>query len=405
MARYSATYVEIFQDTMRRCPEVPVTEFIKEDFTIEPAPGTCKVTITNADTLSACSPGDIALNFASGWTPGGGVLKGTTAQEENICQRSQLYRSLTCEAAKPFYADNRRMPNISTNAMLLSRDVKVIKDANFNLLAEPFDIDVLTVAAPRLTDGMPCSQQELDIVLKSRIYAIVKTLIAKGYRRAILGAWGCGAYRNDPVVIARLFHQALDKYAGYFDEVIFAIPIGKNPRNFDVFSREFICDDKPDFVFFWSENSQNTGCYSQWYMRDFEVDCHRYCCMEQYMMAQKAVLFKDMDALVKILSSRDPRDIKTFGREVKNFDEAVWNAHKYDIVYRGNLAKFEQNEDLKAQLLATGDKILAKASPSDTIWGIGLRATDPRALDPEQWLGQNLLGKALMQVRETLKEL
>lgn len=239
MPRYSAKYVTIFQDTLERCPEVPTTEFVKENFEIEPKPGTCNVTFIDSDTLSACRPSDIALNFASGWTPGGGVKKGTTAQEENICQRSSLYRSLASDEAKPFYADNHRMPNISTNAMLISCGVKVIKDARFNLLPEPFEIDVLTVAAPRLTDGMPCSQQELDVVLKSRIYAIVKTLIAKGYRRAILGAWGCGAYKNDPVVIARMFHQALDKYAGYFDEMVFAIPTGRNPRNYNVFNKEF----------------------------------------------------------------------------------------------------------------------------------------------------------------------
>lgn len=161
---------------------------------------------------------------------------------------------------------------------------------------------------------------------------------------------------------------------------------------------------KSDFVFFWGHTGKvEKACFSQWYMRDFEVDGHRYCCMEQYMMAQKAILFKDFDTLAKILNSRDQADIKQLGREVKNFDGAKWDAHKSDIVYKGNLAKFGQNEDLKAILLATGDKTLVEASPYDRIWGIGLRASDPRSVDPGQWQGQNLLGQALMLVRETLK--
>ncbi|MCD8387309.1 MAG: TIGR02452 family protein [Bacteroidales bacterium] len=239
MVRRNEQKVAIFEDTMRRCDTVPETEFIFGDIKIEPKPGKCKVKVIDSDTFTACRPGDVALNFASGWVPGGGVTKGSTAQEEDLCRRSSLYRGLTSPEGKPFYNANHRRPNISTNAMLLSHDVEVIKDKNYDLLRQPFEVDVLTVAAPRLCDGMPCTQEELDEILRGRIEATVKTLAAKGYRRAILGAWGCGAYGNDPVAVARYFHESLDRYAGYFDEIIFAIPLGRRDQNLYLFSQEF----------------------------------------------------------------------------------------------------------------------------------------------------------------------
>lgn len=77
-------------------------------------------------------------------------------------------------------------------------------------------------------------------------------------------------------------------------------------------------------------------------------------------------------------------------------------AARLDIVVRGNLAKFEQNPDMRAELAATGSRVLVEASPLDRIWGIGLRADDPRARDASQWRGENLLGQALMDVRGRL---
>ena len=86
-----------------------------------------------------------------------------------------------------------------------------------------------------------------------------------------------------------------------------------------------------------------------------------------------------------------------------NYDDATWQAARFDIVCAGNLGKFSQNPALQTFLLNTGDKILVEASPQDRIWGIGLAASDPRAADPLQWLGENLLGFALMQVRAQLR--
>jgi ribA/ribD-fused uncharacterized protein len=152
------------------------------------------------------------------------------------------------------------------------------------------------------------------------------------------------------------------------------------------------------FVFFWK------GWPSQWSKSTFRVDGVTYNCCEQFMMAEKARFFHDDERLAEILRSKSPREQKALGRQVTNFDEAAWNRICRDIVFRGNLARFTQDERLAALLLATGDKTIVEASPQDCIWGIGLSADDPAAQDPSQWPGTNWLGIALMQVRETIRE-
>jgi ribA/ribD-fused uncharacterized protein len=151
------------------------------------------------------------------------------------------------------------------------------------------------------------------------------------------------------------------------------------------------------FIFFWH------GWPSQWHRSPFSLGGIRYLCCEQYMMAEKARLFGDQETLSKILAAETPKEHKALGRQVKPFDEERWNSACREIVYRGNLAKFTQNEDLKALLLATLDKTIAEASPTDTIWGIGLDAADRRATDPSAWRGKNWLGEALMRVRAKLR--
>jgi ribA/ribD-fused uncharacterized protein len=152
-----------------------------------------------------------------------------------------------------------------------------------------------------------------------------------------------------------------------------------------------------DFVFFWN------GWPSQWYPSEFTVGGVRYVCAEQFMMAEKARLFGDEATRKKILGTRSPRDHKALGRKVTPFDEKRWTAACREIVYQGNVAKFEQSPDLLELLLATGDKTLVEASPSDCIWGIGLAADDGRAMDRSAWRGTNWLGEALMRVRADLR--
>jgi len=156
------------------------------------------------------------------------------------------------------------------------------------------------------------------------------------------------------------------------------------------------------FVFFWREYLEN-GHFSQWYPAPFQVEGIRYYHNEQYMMAKKALLFGDTRTYDKIMKESDPAACKALGKSAANFNQQLWDSSKEEIIYNANYAKFSQNPELKAALLATGDAIIAEASPYDKIWGIGLKATDPESQDPMKWKGQNLLGKALMEVRKALQ--
>lgn len=120
------------------------------------------------------------------------------------------------------------------------------------------------------------------------------------------------------------------------------------------------------------------------------------------MMWAKAMLFGDIEVANKILKAKEPSVQKSLGRQVKNFDQKKWEEHCERIVYEGNHAKFSQNPNLLKRLIKTGETTLVEASPYDRIWGIGLAEHDPRARYRETWLGKNLLGQILTDLREDL---
>ncbi len=162
------------------------------------------------------------------------------------------------------------------------------------------------------------------------------------------------------------------------------------------------------FLYFWGHRPPRHGgvsqaCFSQWWECRFQVGGVEYRCAEQYMMAEKARMFGDEQALQAIMQAEEPGAMKAWGRKVKNFDPQKWDECCSDIVCVGNLAKFSQNLPLRQFLAATESKVLVEASPVDSIWGIGLDKTAPEAADPMQWRGENRLGFALMQVRDLLK--
>ena len=160
------------------------------------------------------------------------------------------------------------------------------------------------------------------------------------------------------------------------------------------------------YVYFWGHQSEGreitAACFSQWYEAPFEIDGLRYPTAEHYMMAEKAALFGDADIRARVLEAPNPGTAKAMGRSVRGFDEALWRQHRFAIVVRANEAKFGQNPELGRYLAGTGSRILVEASPVDPVWGIGLARNDERAGDPNRWLGLNLLGFALMQVRGQL---
>ena len=187
-------------------------------------------------------------------------------------------------------------------------------------------------------------------------------------------------------------------------------PEGRPKYTCQRIQQEFAAGKMRELCLFWGHRPAQDGrltksCLSQWWMEDFWSIANSYLCMEQYMMAGKAQLFGDEEIRKEILECSDPKQMKALGRKVRGFDQKVWDKFKYAIVLRGNWCKFSQNRDLREFLLSTGDSVLVEASPYDNIWGIRLAASSPEARDPMKWRGQNLLGFALMEVRDELRRI
>lgn len=144
------------------------------------------------------------------------------------------------------------------------------------------------------------------------------------------------------------------------------------------------------------------GVFSQWHHTPFRLEGREFVTAEQWMMYCKAVLFDDASIAEKIATEVDPAVQKRLGQAVQGFDQAIWDFWKIDIVYRGNMAKFSQNEGARRQLRNTAGTMLVEANPWDWVWGIGRAIDDPSCHLPAQWRGQNLLGLILTRLRESL---
>jgi len=158
-----------------------------------------------------------------------------------------------------------------------------------------------------------------------------------------------------------------------------------------------------DSIYFYSHH-KSFDYMSNFYKTNFTDDLgNLFCCSEQYLMYAKAKMFdpNNNTLLNKILNETDPKKIKALGRSVKNYDDDIWNECRFDIMIQGLKLKFSQNQIIKASLQSTGNKILYEASPYDKIWGIGFDAKKAIITDKNLY-GTNLLGKALMQVRNEL---
>jgi hypothetical protein len=163
------------------------------------------------------------------------------------------------------------------------------------------------------------------------------------------------------------------------------------------------------YLFFWGHQPSQDGsvtksCFSQWWEAAVTVDRVSYATSEHWMMAKKAELFGDKEISQQILQVKSPAEAKKLGREIVNFDEAKWLEKRYEIVLHGSYHKFKQHPLLGEFLINTHDRILVEASPVDNIWGIGLPGDNAKSNDPAQWRGLNLLGFALMETRDFLRD-
>lgn len=126
------------------------------------------------------------------------------------------------------------------------------------------------------------------------------------------------------------------------------------------------------YLFFWghrqkSESVVDKSCFSQWFPKGFTIDEVYYATAEHYMMVEKARLF-DVSMVEKILNATTANEVKKLGRKVKNFDDEIWSKASFDVVVKGNMAKFSQHEGLKQFLLSTSNRVIVEASPYDRIY-------------------------------------
>jgi uncharacterized protein (TIGR02452 family) len=195
-----------------------------------------RIEVTGESSLEAArrladAPADdtpAVLNFASARNPGGGYLNGAQAQEEALCRASALYACLL--RARDFYDHHRahRDP-FYTDRVIHSPAVPVFRDDRGELLDRPFTAGFLTSPAPNagvIVSRTPERARELPRALELRAGRVLETALAHGYRRLVLGAWGCGVFRNDPAQVAAAFRAHLEpggRFDGAFAHVVFGI--------------------------------------------------------------------------------------------------------------------------------------------------------------------------------------
>ena len=191
----------------------------------------------------------LVLNLANPVNPGGGVRRGARAQEEDLCRKSSLLLSLESRNALPYYEYNRALHTyMGSDAVIIHPQVEIIKDENGSLLEDSVIVAVMTCAAPMLSNGMEgMSQSEYEEMVLHRITGMLKVAAYRGYRYLVLGAFGCGAFRNDAHVVSDLFYKALKEFdfdgmkeKDMFRRIDFAVmDHTADQYNFKEFSRNF----------------------------------------------------------------------------------------------------------------------------------------------------------------------
>lgn len=394
--------------------------------------GRCSYSVANTDSFTLAravaeeNPDDevLVLNLANSTHIGGGVRHGAKAQEEDLCRQSTLLLALEGEASSWYYEYNRSLhTRKGSDAVIIIPEVEIFKDADYNYLDHTTVVSVITCAAPILDLGINYDKGKYRKMMYHRIEGILVAAAVNGYKRLVLGAFGCGAFNNDAAIVSDIFYDVIKNFRldgenvdALFKSIDFAILTkpGKT-YNYDEFARNFgdfyaieeelekRKAEHPGFIGFWHEYDEY-GCLSNWYRTDFEYAGQHFVSVEQFMMYHKLLTFRQYDLADRVMKTEDPAEAKKIGRtHFDNFDDKLWTRISSTIVRRGVKAKFVQNSDLMKELLSTGNAVLAECSPYDKVWGIGLAPDDERIYDTRKWDGKNKLGRILMILREEFR--
>lgn len=205
----------------------------------------CKINIINADSFQAgrLYENALVMNFANAHNPGGGFRMGANAQEEALCRCSTLYASITSKKASEMYKyNNTHASKVESDYMLISPNVAVFRDEQYEFLDTPVVMGVVTVPAPnRYGAALLASKKLIEETFIRRIRIMLAAAVKYGYKNLVLGAWGCGAFGNKPEDVAGYFKQIIidEEYGKCFDEICFAIYGKENGHNITSFRKIF----------------------------------------------------------------------------------------------------------------------------------------------------------------------
>ena len=213
--------------------------------------------------------------------------------------------------------------------------------------------------------------------------------------------YGCTSIDEDIVTLNKLLDwwtgEPYDYYNEWLAETVDAIKKAESSKD-----KLKVGNIVTDAVFFHNPTEPD-GYLSNWFLSVFTVDGVKYSSMEQYIMYQKCILFGDKSSAEAVLATDDPKAQQEIGRQASGYVNSVWAGRRQLIAVHGLLAKFSQNEELKKKLLDTGDAWIVECAHGDTIWACGITLKDDSRFDASKWRGNNILGFALMEVREVLK--
>lgn len=239
-----------------------VQDICRRELTKVTIPGECQIGCVKQDSYVAAielmkdrqnaerqSKPVLVLNFANPVNIGGGVYKGAKAQEEDLCRRSSLLRSLETQHSLRYYSYNRKLhTHIGSDAMIFSPEVEIFRDEHSGLMDETVIVAVLTCAAPMISYGLEgMSEAEYRGMFYNRIVGVLKCAAYFGYEDLVLGAWGCGAFGNDAAIASDLFNRAIKelnwgglKADELFRRIVFAVRSrGEESYNYKEFNRNF----------------------------------------------------------------------------------------------------------------------------------------------------------------------